>query len=345
MKCIVPFIVKYSPIKKIAIIPFEKNPDETYKGFELQYISGEPYGTGYRIIAYRNDDYVDVYDDLSLEFNKDEKFDVALNGLHQHIQTKISDSIFEMNNNCERLSFSFVDINNRRINFSIEEFTSKKSTPMNLLAPIGYGTKKPNFLPLFFLYNFDFIRRNKSKINCFIDNKKISVDKFPLPMNNQFRYYARFSNQCDLLEFANTDSLSFLEVELDNNSYKKDNIEYIYDGQNSLSEIVVYLEKRTINIKFSPSFNMNKDLEGSFKISPDKVMGYIEGIYSIKKEEDKIIIKIIPENGWKSIPNSFVTKMILKPNSIFCRWSKNYDFTEEIDIKKKLVKSMWKNNN
>ncbi len=31
MKCIVPFIVKYSPIKKLAIIPFEKNPDEIYK--------------------------------------------------------------------------------------------------------------------------------------------------------------------------------------------------------------------------------------------------------------------------------------------------------------------------
>ena len=54
---------------------------------------------------------------------------------------------------------------------------------------------------------------------------------------------------------------------------------------------------------------------------------------------------MIPENGWKSIPNSFVTKMILKPNSIFCRWSKNYVFTEEIDFKKKLVKSMWENNN
>ena len=33
---------------------------------------------------------------------------------------------------------------------------------------------------------------------------------------------------------------------------------------------------------------MNKDIEGSFKISPDKVMGYIEGVYSIKKEEDKM---------------------------------------------------------
>ena len=49
MKNIIPFIVNYSPIKKLAIIPFEKKPDKIYKGFELQYIDGKPYGKGYRI--------------------------------------------------------------------------------------------------------------------------------------------------------------------------------------------------------------------------------------------------------------------------------------------------------
>ena len=95
---------------------------------------------------------------------------------------------------------------------------------MNLLAPIGYGSKNPNFLPLFFMYNFDFIRKRNTQIDCKIGNQKIIIDKFQIPMNMQFRYYARYNNYCELIEFANTDSLNLLEVELHNNSYIDKNI-------------------------------------------------------------------------------------------------------------------------
>ena len=43
MKSIIPFVINYSPIKKLAIIPFEKCPNEIYKSFELQYIDGKLY--------------------------------------------------------------------------------------------------------------------------------------------------------------------------------------------------------------------------------------------------------------------------------------------------------------
>ncbi len=46
MRSLIPFIVNYRPIKKLAIIPFEKKKDKIYKSFELQYIDGTPYGNG-----------------------------------------------------------------------------------------------------------------------------------------------------------------------------------------------------------------------------------------------------------------------------------------------------------
>ncbi len=345
MKNIIPFEVKYSPIKKLAIIPFEKHPDKIYKGFELQFLEGDTYGKGYRIIAYRNDNYVDVYDDFSLLFKEDEKFDVAENGLNKHIHTSIENVTFDKQNNCECISFSFKDIENRKINFSLKELSKKKTTPMNLLAPIGYGSKKPNFLPLFFLYDFDFIRRRNTEIDCRINNKIILVDKFPIPMNLQFRYYARYSNKCELLEFANTDASNLLEVEIKNNSYFDKNIEYIFDDCRFLSNIIVHLEDSKIDIIFDPNLNMNASSQGSFKIQPKKEMGFIEGLYEIKRKDLKIFIKLIPNGGWTSVPNSNITKMILKSNSIFCRWSKNYEFTEEIDIEKKFVRAKWENKN
>lgn len=345
MKNIIPFLVNYSPIKNLVLVPFEKENDKIYKCFELQYIDGEPYGAGYRIIAYRNDNFVDVYDDFSLKFQKDEKFDVTEKGLNQHLQVSIKKAKFENQNKCQCISFGFEDLENRKIDFIIEESSKKKSIPMNLLAPIGYGTEKPNFLPLFFMYDFDFIRKNGALVKCKIDDKKIKIDKFPLPMNMQFRYCARFSNQCELLEFANTDYKSLLEAEVQNNSYKYKNTEYIFDDFNSLSKIVVHINEEKINIGFEPSFNMNKNSQGKFKISPKEKMGFLGGIYEIQKTDKNIFIKLVPENGWTPVFSSFVTKIILKPNSIFCRWSKNYEFTEEIDIQARSVKSNWKNNN
>lgn len=345
MKSIIPFKVNYSPIKKLAIIPFERKTDKIYKGFELQYIDGNPYGNGYRIVAYRNDNYVDVYDDFSLKFQENEKFNVAENGLNKHIQVCIKKAYLEKQDNCECISFSFEDLENRRINFYIKEYSRKKSTPMNLLAPIGYGSKSPNFLPLFFMYDFDFVRKTDTQIECKIEDKNIIIDKFPMPMNMQFRYYARYSNNCELLEFANTDLLSYAEVELDKNSYIDGNIEYFFEDSNSLSQIIVHLEDGQIDINFLPSFNMNEDTKGIFKICPKEEIGYLEGIYEIIRDNNKIAIKLVPSKGWTSVPNSFITRMILNPNSIFCKWSKNYEYVEEIDIQKKLVKAKWNNNN
>lgn len=345
MRNIIPFIVKYSPIKKLAIIPFEKKPDKIYKGFELQFLHGDPYGNGYRVIAYRNDNYVDVYDDLSLSFQKDERFNVAENGLNKHTQTSIENVCFDKQNNCECISFSFKDIENRKIDFYLKESSKKKTTPMNLLAPIGYGSKSPNFLPLFFMYDFDFIRRKNTKINCTIDDKVITIEKFPMPMNLQYRFYARYSNNCELLEFANTDILSLKEIESQEGSYFDKNTEYVFDDSNSLSNIIVHLEQGKIDINFYPSFNMNTNSKGSFIIQPKKEMGFIEGIYEVERNDFEISIKLIPNGGWTSVPNSNITKLILKSNSIFCRWSRNYEFNELIDIEKKVVKAEWINNN
>lgn len=96
----------------------------------------------------------------------------------------------------------------------IEENSKKTSKSMNLLATIGVGSKAPDYLPVFFMYNFDFIRKSKSIISCNIDGKDIKIDNFPIPMNGQARLFARYSNECELFEFANTSLMELQEVEL-----------------------------------------------------------------------------------------------------------------------------------
>ena len=346
MKSYLPITVKYSPIRKLALIPFEKSLDTIYRGFELQLIDGEPYGTGYRVLAYRYDKYVDVYDDVGLNFLENDKFNVVENGLHKHIQTEISNVQMCKKGNNQLISFEFIDIQDRKISVHIEENYKKVSKAMNLLAPIGVGSKTPEYLPVFFMYDFDFIRKNNSVISCNIDGKNRKIDDFPIPMNGQARLYARYSNECELLEFANTSMTKLQEVELnEDNTYRDGNVEYIYECKNVLKNVVVHFEEKTVQICFDGGLSLDKTCAGKFTIKPREQMGYIQGEYSVQRDLNTATLKMIPKYGWTSKPNSLITRFILGKNSLFCSWSKKYMYESIIDLNTGTIEAYWKNGN
>lgn len=350
MKSYIPLKVKSCPIRRLALIPFEKNPDSIYRGFELQYMDGEPNGTGYRVIAYRNDNYVDVYDDESLYFIEDEKFDVAENGLHKHVQTCFTSAELENVDGKQMIAFSFTDIENREVEVYIEEKTNRATSAMDLLAPIGVGSQNPNFLPVFFMYRFDFVRRKKTEMKCRIGDNEISIDKFPIPMDNQFRWYARYSNECELFEFASDDVTEILEAELVENVHDKkwiyhdDAVDYIFEQENILQNIVIHFGEENVQIDFQPGLDCKNSCNGIFTIKPREQMGYIQGEFKVQMNE-KSIITIIPTNGWVSRPTTFLTKMILGEKSVFQNWSKKYKYESVIDWKMNKMKCHWTNGN
>ena len=346
MKAYLPIIVKYSPIRKLALIPFEKCHDTIYRGFEILFIDGEPYGTGYRVLAYRNDEYVDVYDDMELNFIENEKFDVVENGLNKHVHTPIGKVKFCNVDNNQIISFEFVDIQNRKISVYIEEKTKKKSKKMNILAPIGKGSKKPEFLPVFFLYDFDLMRKSKSIIRCSIDDKNMKIDKFPIPINGQSRLYARYSNECELFEFANSSITELQEIELnEDNTYCDGNVEYYFDEKSVLKKINVHFGEQNVQICFDAGLDLYNSCAGRFTIMPREQMGYIQGKYSVKSENNKAVINMIPNGGWISRPDSFITKCILGKKSVFCSWSKKYMYKAKINMNTGKVDAYWRNGN
>lgn len=344
MKRILPFKLKQAPIKKLLLINFGKNPDSVYEAFELQYIDSKPTGTGYRVLAWRTDKSIDVYDDMNLQYLPDENFNVAGNGLHKHIQTDIEKVSFENKNGNECISFKFKDLQGRVIDFSIIERLNFKSKALNLLAPVGRSSKKPEYLPAFFLYDFHFIRRRKTETNCFIDNKKIELDTFPLPLNGKFCYYSRFSENCTLLEFINTDYKIIEEVELNEHlRFSDGNIDYNFDND-GLNTIVIHVDNSKIHVKFIPSLKLENST-GEFSIQPNEKMGNIEGIYSVETQNKKITICIKPVYGWNPVPNSFISKMMFSKKSIFRNWSKNYELQQILHLDTKEVSGKWTNNN
>jgi len=350
MNAILPFEVKYTPITKLALINFERNPDPVYSGLELQYIDGAPLGKGFRVIAYRNDKYVDVYDEKTIHFIPNEKFDVTQKGLKQHVQRQFDNTCCDKQNGKVHISFIFKDCDNRTIEVDILEHTKKKSTPINLLAPIGVGSELPSYLPVFFLYNFDFVRRGKTYAKVEIDGKKLKLDPFPfpIPMNMQWRYYTRYSLESQIAEFLNTDSKKVRIVELkEDKKYMDGVVEYQFadcKGTMALSTIHIKKVDHPLQVVFEPpvSFDTHK---GIFHILPEPQMGSIDGNYQVSEEGEKVCIQVIPEKGWTPVLKSTISKLIFAEKSVFCNWSKKYIYTQKINQKELFSEAKWVNTN
>lgn len=348
VQTILPFGVKYAPMEKLALINFEKKPDSIYRGLELQYLNGNEVGTGFRVLAYRNDGYVDMYDDMSLKFDLNEQCDVAEKGLNKHVQTNMENTVFEKVDGCVEISFDFQDLEKRRVHVYIKENTKKKSTPMNILAPIGLGSKRPSYLPIFFLYNFDFIRRKNTIVEVSIDDTALKLDDFPfpVPMNGQMRYYSRYTMESQIIEFIPI-NMQVKEIELDEQmQYIDQGIKYKFvETDNCIGlSIIELLQDKKVVINFTPAFVM-RDQTGEFSISPSEEMGHIKGIYQVKQNGDFVDISLMPNKGWVSVPNSMITKIILSPKSIFCNWCKKYQYSALVDLKKMRTRAKWNNGN
>lgn len=343
MKAIIPFKLTCIPMKKLALINFEKDPDEVYKGLELQYLDGQPYGRGWRVIAYRNDSYVDVYDDNALNTVENEGFDVAGKGLKQYIKTNLKDVRFEKDEYGVHICFSFQDILNRNVSVQIHEHSKAHSKAMNLLAPIGSGSENPTSLPLFFLYEFDFVRKHKTEMLIEIDGRTRNADNFPFPVTKelQWRYYTRYSMDCQIVEFAKAGKGNLTPVELDEDySYRDGLTTYCFDvneKEMSLKTITLDDKRHQVKMIFDQPLpvknNIDGEIKAKFHVITDEVMGTVGGTYEWRQLDGFYSISLTPDEGWTSVPNSFITKMILSSKSIFCTWPKSYRYMQEIDMK------------
>jgi len=350
---LVPFGFKYRPLKKLALINFEEDPDKEYMGLEPQYFSGSKTGQGFRVIAYRNDGFVDVYDDFNLQDDNQASFDVAGKGLKERKKVRMEDAVFEKDGDRLNLSFQFADKYERKITLEIREKTKKKTSGLNLLAPVGSSTAKPSYLPLFFLYSFDFIRKNKTDINLTIDGKTHRIDAFPyrIPKDFQWRYYTRYSQDCQIIEFASAGQKILDEHELVNNSLTISDNKFLFTAEGSLKKMEHISEEHHFSAEFSPEIPDIRKLAGensytgSINIKPDSAMGSISGEYWLGKKDEIVEIEMNMSDGWSPVPDSLFTRLMFGKKSLFCSWPKYYFYKQKIDLSTLESSSFWENKN
>lgn len=99
----------------------------------------------------------------------------------------------------------------------------------------------------------------------------------------------------------------------------------------------------TFSKPFSVESKKDIDRVGMFRVEADPCMGILEGTYNWRQINGVCSLRLSPDKGWKVVPNSVLTRMILSDKSIFSTWPKLYEYTQEIDMSSLRSKSEWVN--
>ncbi|MGL4738904.1 MAG: hypothetical protein ACRCW2_15735 [Cellulosilyticaceae bacterium] len=345
-----PFDMEILPIQKLILFNFEKAPDEIYKGLEFQYIASAEQLAGYRVIAYRNDDYVDLYEEKHLVGNSG-GCEVCGKGLKHHRQVSFDAPNFELTQAGVRVGFAFKDYKGREILIKLEEHARKKSRPLDLVAPVGVSSEKPVTFPAFPMYTFDFVRKRHTDILIKIGGKKMVPDPFvvPMPKDGQMRYFMRYAYDCELVEFGRSKEQLIKPGECYHNQLRQKGLVADFvtqDGNYGMRTLKFEHSRHRFEMQFQEAFPdllRMKDgcIEGKFYIHMDASMGYFSGIYTVSKANEEVTIGLEVSDGWTVENKMFFTKMMLKKDSVFRQWPATYRYVQAINLKTYESTSQW----
>jgi len=330
-----PFSIKIVPMQKLFLINFEKDPDELYHSLEPQWFDDPDYGRGLRVIAWRKDGYIDVYQQPDLP--KDEDYGVAAKGLGDLIVHPMAGSYFHVSEKGVDVNFAFTDKTGREIDVKIAEKNPRPTKPFTLLAPVGSSSENPSFLPVYLMNSFDFVRRSMTEVRISINGRLHKPDTFPVPLNGSMIYFMRYSNDTFLVNWCPSYRGSLKPYCSDN--HEGLSIDFGESGD-AICRVGAGRGQHSISVNFIPPFpeitglEDKIALEGQFMIKANReAAGKITGTYHVSREGEDIRLSMHPNGGWESKPDTLFLKFLFRAVSIFRDWPKTYHWKANIKLR------------
>ena len=339
-----PLTVRRAPITKLALIPFAPGSDPVYSGIEPQYMLDGPgkNAGGYRVIAYRHDGFVDFYSDLALPFDPEETSEVTGNGLKNNVQTDLSDTIFTVDGQGRaHIAVAFTDVTGRDVRVEIRETTTRRSRPTDLLAPVAMSAVEPVYFPLFVLHDFEFIRTGGTHIDASIDGRAIELEPFPvpLPLQGQFRNFAKYTLDSDLLEvFPVEASMRTVTTEPGTDVFTDGDVTYLFAGQ-ALDRIQVGVTELT----FTPPLDIARDGQGRLTIASHPELGAVGAAYHVRTFGGTTEFTMRVDDVTVPRQRDLIYRMIVNERTLFGTWPKGYHYRATIDRATGDIDATWTN--
>ena len=339
-----PFTLNISPMERLFLINFEKDPDEIYIGFEPQWFDDAAYGTGLRIIAWRKDGYVDVYQQPGVTV--EEKIDVAANGLADTLIRPMENARFYVTHQGVDTAFAFEDKTGRQVEVAVVEQSQKTNNPFSLLAPVGSSSANPSSLPVYFMFKFDFVRRGNTDVTIRINGRTHKADTFPFPMNGSRVYFMRYSADTFLVDWCPSQSQALEPLGTGPNRERKqlmgpNHTTYELSEEESapaFSRISTSRKDHTFTAQFQPPFPEvthipdQVSLSGRFILGAEASAGEIIGTYEVSRKGEEVEVTLHPGGGWQPKPTTLFLKFFFTVVKIFRQWPKTYRWTAKITL-------------
>lgn len=345
-----PFNLNIEPMEHLILVNIEKNPDKFYKIFELQQARDEKNNIKLLVIAYRNDNSVDIYYQCGYPFaQRNNVFEDI-----DFIERPMKNSKFDVTCNAMDIYFSFEDKFGREVEVIVSETRRNEKKPFSILAPVGGSSNKPLSLPIYMLNQMAFTRRAHTNIMVKIDDAIHQPDTFPLPMDWSRNYFTRYSVDTFIVDW-NKNYKGLLSPLMPNKNRTIENKGIRYrlmdnNGHHEIRRMSIGNEKHQLKIDFSPAvpdiicLKDGIEIEGIFVVSSDKSIGTIEGVYEIRRDKEIIHISIHPSKGWKPNEGNWLLKLFFFLAPSFKTWPSTYIWRAMIkstDGKAPMMASSW----
>lgn len=355
VKLINPFRFTLEPMERLLQINFEKDPDTFYIGFEPQYYDDSTYGRGHVILGWRTDGKIDVYHQPSIRI-ENKTYDTFGKGLNEKIECSFDVASFDIGQKGVQVLYRFTDKYGRKIKLKIHEKNFKKRSPFNLLAPVGASSQTPSYLPLVYLFDFYFVRKNHTVVDIHIGEQSHKLDNLPVTMDGMRMYFSRYSAKPLIVKFNpySDEHMSVMSLNEREETVRTKDCTLELDWQESSPAIRTLRYPNHIypvDLSFVPPFpdiltmEHNKVKEGIFQISCHPSLGLLIGRYRVIKRENSVKIKCCPIEGWSPIPEKWSLRFLYRREPVYREWPMSYEWKAFIDERSPMnfyMRSSWK---
>ena len=331
---LLPLTVGLGDVKRLALLEFEEGQDRVYRGFEPQFLD-RGHESGYRVIAYRTDGYVDIYDDLALTAEPDVTSAVTGKGRRGYSHTDLGDpTIGRDEHGRATIRFAFTDLAGRSVVCNIRETTTQRSVPLNLLAPIGASSAEPDHFPLYLMSDFEFLRLSGTTFDLTIDGEHPRLQDFPVPVpiQGQRRSFSKYTLDSEIISLFPTDEAGLHRVRTTGDAYRDGDVTYLFAG-GALERILV----GATEIVYTPPLDVSTEGRGRFVVTSYPDLGTLEGPYEVTGDGTTGDLSLSVDSVTVPRQRGLVYRLVVSDASVFGTWPRNYSFRATFDLREDAV--------
>jgi hypothetical protein len=320
---------------------------DVYKGIEPQWFDDEMHGRGLLVILYRVDGKVDVYHQATVRPNPDGYAQLEA-GLGEMVVCNFERAHFTIGRGGVNADIAFRDQAGREIAVAVREKGQNRAGRFALLAPLGHSIENPEEMPLFFLYDFSFVRVRGTELAFTVDGTRQKIPKLPVPMGGGRVYIARYCAD-PLIAFWNPAQQGPLPgaavdgpgaVTMAGVEYEvvEDNGRYALAAMAAGRPGHAAYPARQVRVTFDPPLPNVTELAdgeaiaGRFTAASAPEAGRVSGTWAAERRGRQATLRLRADDGWQPGEPSLTPRLIFFLIRPFKQWPKTFEWTATIDL-------------